>query len=46
MNTVGLIDRLLSSCKLWEIRCNMDISAAETAYEAIFEKEPALSASV
>ncbi len=46
VNTVGLIDRLLSSCKLWKIRCNMDISAAETAYEAIFEREPALSASV
>ena len=35
MNTVGLIDRLLSSCNLWKIKCNMDISAAETAYNTI-----------
>lgn len=35
MNTVGLIDRLLSSCELWKIKCNMDISAAETAYNTI-----------
>lgn len=36
MNTMQLIDRLLDSCKLWIIHCNMDISAAETAYNAIF----------
>lgn len=35
MNTVGLIDRLLSCCNLWKIKCNMDISAAETAYNTI-----------
>ena len=35
MNTVGLIDRLLSSCELWKIKCDMDISAAETAYNTI-----------
>jgi len=38
MNTMQLIDRLLSSCKLWIIHCNMDISAAETAYKTIFGK--------
>lgn len=35
-NTIGLIDRLISSCDLWLIKCNMDISAAETAYNTIF----------
>lgn len=35
MNTVGLIDRMLSCCNLWKIKCNMDISAAETAYNTI-----------
>ena len=38
MNTMQLIDRLLSCCKLWTIHCNMDISAAETAYTTIFNK--------
>lgn len=33
-----LVDRLLKNCKLWKIRCNMDISAAETAYNTIFNK--------
>lgn len=36
--TLELVNRLLSSCKLWLIRCNMDISAAETSYNAIFGK--------
>ncbi len=36
--TLELVNRLLSSCKLWLIRCNMDISAAETSYNAIFNK--------
>ena len=34
--TLGLIDRLLKQCKLWKIKCNMDISAAEVAYNTIF----------
>ena len=33
---LSLTDRLIASCSLWRIRCNMDISAAETAYSAIF----------
>lgn len=37
MNTINLINRLISCCDLWIIKCNMDISAAETAYKAIFE---------
>lgn len=36
MKTMELIDRLLSSCQLWQINCNMDLSAAQTAYEGIF----------
>lgn len=36
--TIQLIDRLLSSCKLWIIHCNMDISAAEVAYNEIVAK--------
>lgn len=36
MLTMELIDRILSSCKLWLIKCNMDISAAKTAYNTIF----------
>ena len=38
MNTMQLIDRLLSCCKLWTIHCNMEPSAAETAYKTIFGK--------
>lgn len=36
MKTMQLIDRLMSCCKLWKIKCNMDISAAQTAYKGIF----------
>lgn len=35
-NTIVLINRLISDCRLWKIKCNMDISAAETAYRTIF----------
>ncbi len=34
--TMELINKLLSSCRLWKIKCNMEPSAAETAYNAIF----------
>ena len=34
--TLQLINRLLDSVQLWEIRCNMDIEAAQIAYNAIF----------
>lgn len=37
VNTIQLINRFISSCNLWKIKCNMDISAAETAYNTIFE---------
>lgn len=36
IKTMELIDRLLSSCQLWQIHCNMDPSAAVTAYTEIF----------
>ena len=34
--TMQLTDRLLSCCNLWIIHCNMDIEAAEVAYNTIF----------
>lgn len=37
VETMKLINRLISSCRLWKIKCNMDIEAAETAYNKIFE---------
>lgn len=40
--TLQLIDRLLSCCKLWKIKCNMEPAAAETSFNAIFGKTPAL----
>ena len=39
LNTLQLINRLISCCKLWKIKCNMDIEAAQTAYNKIFETE-------
>ena len=33
--TLELLDGLLRTCRLWRIRCNMDISAAETAFHTI-----------
>lgn len=35
-NTIDLINRLLDSCNLWIIHCNMEPDAAATAYNAIF----------
>lgn len=37
--TLSLIDKLLKSCCLWRIRCNKELDAATTAYNAIFGKE-------
>ena len=36
MNTLSLIDKLMSSCELWIIHCNMDVESAEVAYKTIF----------
>ncbi len=38
MNTMQLIDCLLSSCNLWKIHCNMEMEAAEIAYNTIFNE--------
>ena len=38
MNTMQLIDRLLTNCNLWIIHCNMEPEAAKVAYETIFSK--------
>ena len=35
IRTLQLIDRLAGSVKLWRLGCNMDIEAAETAYNAM-----------
>jgi len=35
-NTMGLINRFINCCSIWKIHCNMDISAAEVAYNNIF----------
>ena len=38
MNTMSLIDRLLSSCTLWKIKCNMEDDAAKVAFEILSDK--------
>lgn len=35
-NTLHLVDRLIDSCELWIIHCNMDPESAKVAYEEIF----------
>lgn len=37
--TMQLVDRLLSCCKLWKIHCNMELEAAEVAYNTIFNSK-------
>ena len=39
LNTMQLIDRLLSCCKLWTIHCNMEEEAAKIAYDTIFRQD-------
>ena len=36
LNTIQLVDRLLTCCDLWIIHCNMDENAGEIAYKSIF----------
>lgn len=36
MKTIELINRLITSCKLWKINCNMEPEAAKVAYDTIF----------
>lgn len=40
MNTMSLIDRLLSCCTLWKIKCNMEDDAAKVAYEILGVNAP------
>ena len=35
--TLGLVDRLINSCELWIIHCNMEPESAKIAYDAIFK---------
>ena len=38
-NTLKLVDRLINSCELWIIHCNMEPESAKIAYDAIFNNE-------
>ncbi len=37
--TFSLVDRLMDTCDLWIIHCNMDIEAAQVAYQTIFDNK-------
>ncbi len=37
-NTLVLLNRLLEKCTIWNIKCNMDIEAAQIAYNEIFKE--------
>lgn len=39
LKTLILADRFLKSVTVWKIKCNMDISAAEVAYNTIFKEK-------
>ncbi len=39
MNTMQLINRLLESCNLWIIHCNMEPEAAQIAYDTIINNK-------
>lgn len=39
LKTLSLADRFLKSVTVWKIKCNMDISAAEVAYNTIFKEK-------
>lgn len=36
LSAMQLINKFIKSCSLWKIKCNMDIEAAQTAYDTIF----------
>ncbi len=36
---LSLVDKLFSSCRLWVIHCNMDISAAEATYNTVIKPD-------
>lgn len=37
LKTFSMADRLLKNIRVWDIGCNMDISAAKTVYDKLFE---------
>lgn len=37
--TMEIINKIVEKCRFWKIRCNMNLDAATTAYNAIFGKE-------
>lgn len=37
--TLELLNRLLNHCSIWKIKCNMDIEAAQVAYNTIFKEK-------
>lgn len=37
-NTLSLLDRLLNSCCIWNIKCNTELEAAKIAYNTIFKE--------
>lgn len=37
-NTIGLINRLSKDCQFWKIKCNMELDAAQVAYNTIFNR--------
>lgn len=39
MKTMELVDRMLGTCNLWLIHCNMEDDAAKVSYNAIFGSE-------
>lgn len=39
LKTLQLIDQLLNTCNLWIIKCNMELEAAEVAYNKIIKSE-------
>ncbi len=39
LKLLDMIDKLLRSCSLWKIKCNMELSAAQCAYNTIFGKD-------
>lgn len=39
INTLELLDKLISICNFWSIKCNIDPNAAQIAYKAIFNNK-------
>ncbi|MBO5231198.1 MAG: hypothetical protein J6B88_01110 [Clostridia bacterium] len=46
INTMALVDRLLSCCDFWIIHCNMEPEAAEVAYNTIINGNTSVETSI